>query len=463
MSEKTRAALIAGAQSAYPDNTSGAITPLDDRTQHIDEIDSSLLLAETSQQTAKGPVDFLGILTRLGEPVVTGLITVNSEASFPNQDATNIFLDAGKVYIATQSFSHSKEFICADGSCFTALNQLGVIITYTGSGVQFTGLDVNFKIFEVGLNAPTGTHFDFEDAAPVNTNIFWCSNVVFITSAKIGLFTSMASFVFVDSSGTGNIADGISIFGTDWRVLRAQNSGFITTSTTFVGLDLGTATINAIAIGPIIVVGQGGVGAVGISGLAGSGNVIAGNTARVDQTNYIGNVIPLVGITNQDVRWEFKENSLIPDSVNEADVYLTGGAETITTGSAGDWQEIGVPSAGGVSWASDIASRFTVGTDGVITYIGERDACLRVSGRATVEKVGGGSNVIEVRLAKNWDGTASDSGLEKSRAQTENTAATSVPIGALVSFTNGDDMRVIFSNMNGTSDIIANVSALEIA
>ena len=41
MSEKTRAALIAGAQSAYPDNTTGAITPLDDRTQHIDEIDSA--------------------------------------------------------------------------------------------------------------------------------------------------------------------------------------------------------------------------------------------------------------------------------------------------------------------------------------------------------------------------------------------------------------------------------------
>ena len=155
--------------------------------------------------------------------------------------------------------------------------------------------------------------------------------------------------------------------------------------------------------------------------------------------------------------------SLIPDTVNEADLYLTGGSETITTGLAGDWQEIGVPAAVGVSWASDVSSRFTVGADGVITYIGERDICERVTGRATVEKSGGGSDIIEVRLAKNWNGTASDSGIEKSRAQTQNTAPTTVPVGALVELTSGDTLRVIFSNVTSTSNIIASVSAFEIA
>ena len=146
----------------------------------------------------------------------------------------------------------------------------------------------------------------------------------------------------------------------------------------------------------------------------------------------------------------------------EADLFMTGGSETITTGSAGDWQEIGVPSAGGVSWSSDIAQSFTVGTDGVITYTGLSDIDVRMTGRATVEKVGGGSDVIEVRFAINWNGLASDSGLEKSRAQTQNTTPTTVPIGALTSLVTNDNIRAIFSNTTGTDNIIASVSAIEV-
>ena len=146
----------------------------------------------------------------------------------------------------------------------------------------------------------------------------------------------------------------------------------------------------------------------------------------------------------------------------EADLFLTGGSETITTGSAGDWQEIGVPSAGGVSWNSDVAESFTVGTDGVITYTGLEDIDVKMSGRATVEKVGGGSDVIEVRFAINWNGLASDSGLEKSRAQTQNTTPTTVPIGALTSLVTNDNIRAIFSNTTGTDNIIASVSAIEV-
>ena len=141
---------------------------------------------------------------------------------------------------------------------------------------------------------------------------------------------------------------------------------------------------------------------------------------------------------------------------------FSGGSETITTGSAGDWQEIGVPSGGGVSWASDIADRFTVGTDGVLTYIGETDIEATLTGRATVEKSGGGANVLEVRFAVNWNGTASDGGLAKSRAQTQSADPTTVPIGALTDLTNGDNIRVIFSNTDGTSNIIASVASVEV-
>jgi hypothetical protein len=152
----------------------------------------------------------------------------------------------------------------------------------------------------------------------------------------------------------------------------------------------------------------------------------------------------------------------VSNSRNAADMFLIGGSETITTGSAGDWQEIGVPSGGGISWSSDISDRFTVGADGVLTYIGEIGIEATLTGRATVEKSGGGSNVLEVRFAVNWDGTASDGGLEKSRSQTQSTAPTTVPIGALTVLSSGDNVRVIFSNTDGTSNIIASVASVEI-
>ena len=393
-----------------------------------------------------------------------GVIFIGGESDFEIQNATTITLEANRTYFITASFSTVKKFDCNAGNVsVVASNQFGVMITYTGSSDMFTGVDVNFNINFIGLSAPNGQVFNFSDSALVNTNIFWCSNVVLTNCAKVGSFTSMASFVFVETSGTSGIDDGISLFGTGWRVWRIQNSGFITNSPAFIGIDLGTAVSSSAAIGPMIIVNQGGAGAVGISGAINSGNIVAGGVGRVNQTNYIGSVTPLVGITNLDVRWEFQENSIIPDSVNEADLYLIGGAETITTGSAGDWQEIGTPGGGGVSWASDIASRFTVSASGVMTYIGERELRIRVSGRVTVEKVGGGSNIIEVRLAQNWNGTVSDSGIEKSRAQTQNTAPSSIPVGALVDLFTNDNIRLIFSNIDGTSDIIADVSAVEIA
>ena len=461
MSEKTRAALLAGVASAYPDNTSGAITPLAARTESNDMVDSSLLLAETILQTVVGPVNYTGVLTKSGAPVVTGLITINVEADFPTQDGSTITLESGFVYVVVSSFSTAKGFVCEDGSTITAFNQFGIIVTYTGVSDMFSGVDVTFKIQDIGLGALNGQYYNFADSAILNTHTFFCQNVTHGSCVKFGTLESMSSFVISESAVLGGADDGLTILGNNWRVWRFQNGGLSPTSATFIGIDMGTATVSAVAFTPLLFAGP--AGAVAFSGAAGSANIIAGNTGRINESNYIGDITPLAGITNEDVRWDFQSNSRIPDSVNEADLYLTGGAETITTGSAGDWQEIGVPGAGGVTWASDIASRFTVGTDGVITYDGERDICLRVSGRATVEKVGGGSDIIEVRLAKNWTGVVSDSGIEKSRAQTQNTAATSVPIGALIGLTNGDDIRVIFSNVTGTSNIIANVSAVEVA
>ena len=111
------------------------------------------------------------------------------------------------------------------------------------------------------------------------------------------------------------------------------------------------------------------------------------------------------------------------------------------------------------AWDGDIADRFTINSAGFITYIGERTVDIRLTARATVEKVGGGADEIEVQFAKNW---VSGPGIVKSRAVTQNATPTTVPFGALTPMVTNDDIRAIFANNTGTSDIIASVTSLEV-
>ena len=295
---------------------------------------------------------------------------------------------------------------------------------------------------------------------PESTAALDVSNCLVVACQSIGTFVAGTnSSIVVDNFAIIPAGNGFDFTG-NWNLLSMMRISDIASSAAHKFIDFGTSTFDDINI--IRCTPDGPSGSVFLDGATGSANVNSGRIAVVENCTVSGGMTDLAGITSSDVRWNFKSNSPTEDSFNAVDLFLTGGSETITTGSAGDWQEIGVPSGGGISWGNDVASRFTVGTDGVLTYIGERPINVSMTGRATIEKSSGGSNILEVRIAKNWDGTASDGGLSKSAGQSDLTSASTVPIGALTNLVNGDDIRVIFSNTNGTSDIIANISSLEI-
>lgn len=386
------------------------------------------------------------------------IVFISKESDFPVQDATTITLEATITYRVSASFSTAKSFVVEAGALITAGNIFAIVLTYTGTGSMFAGTDVNFTCQDITLSCPAAQAFNATDT--VGGTFVWIhSNVTVLACTKWGTYNDMLAIQVSLCFGVSAL-DGVSITGSTDGNISFVKFALTSLSDSFVGIDLGTAITRFEVVDLII---DAPAGAVGISGLANSGNIPAGAIAMLVGGEFSGGVTPLENIASSDVRWSMRDNDKIPDSRNAADLFLTGGSETITTGGAGDWQEIGVPSAGGVSWASDISDRFSIGADGVATYVGEKQIEVRISGRATVEKAGGGAEVLEVRLALNWDGTASDGGLEKSRAQTQNADPTTVPFGALVELTGGDNLRVIFSNTTGTADIIANVSAMEIS
>jgi hypothetical protein len=380
------------------------------------------------------------------------VIVINKEADFPTQDATTITLDENTRFFIGNQFSTDKSFTVLSGAEISSIGPYALSLIYTGTGVMFNSVDANWQTNNLGFSCANGTIFGCSGTL----NIFNFFNSLCLSCVNIGSFNGVS--VGVTNAGFfGVTGQGFSLAGAinTFSIIRLLQ---VSTNSDHIAVDLGTATIDNLEINNFEP--EAPVGSVAIKGLADSGNINANRIAVVNlSTLNGGGMVAVSGIANNDIRWDFSGNSGIGDTQNAGDLYLSGGSETIIVGDAGDWYEIGTPLT--ATWAGDIADRFIINSAGYLEYIGERDINIAIEGRATVEKSGGGSDILECRIAKNWDGTITDSGLEKTRAQTQNPTPTTVPIGGLVSASTGDNFRVIFSNLTSTSNIIATVTSLE--
>ena len=142
------------------------------------------------------------------------------------------------------------------------------------------------------------------------------------------------------------------------------------------------------------------------------------------------------------------------DSRIAADSYLSA-SQTVTIGTTSQFEEIA-----GTNWLSTVQDRFTTSTAGVVTYNGERDVELKISGFVTVSKSGGGADELEIRFAKNW--VALDAGLVQSGGTTEAAAPTSVPLEALIDITTGDTIRMIVANNGSTANVVVDKASFVI-
>lgn len=320
-------------------------------------------------------------------------IQVAQESDFPVQDATTITLESGRLYFVTGSFTVAKRFVCENGASLNSSNELGVVLTYSGTGSMFTGVDVNFLISGLSLKATGGAAlFNFSDVALLNAHVFIFRNGGVQQAAKFGTFTSMASIVIADVGAT-SVDDGLTIIGAGWRVWRFQNFGQLSASAAFIGFDLGVATCNLMTFNTLLLSAP--AGGIGISGAAASANVIVGNLATVVGCNFLGVITPLSGIAAGDIRWFFNLNNAIKDTMPDAMVSLNNNAaETVIA-----TQSIPVKVNGTFTIERD--TQFTADTTGRITYDGERDITSPIDIVTTVTSASGTNKDVKVYLALN--------------------------------------------------------------
>lgn len=317
---------------------------------------------------------------------------ITAESDFVTQDTASITLAAQTVYVIAASFSTSKYFVVGDASVITSINVLGPLLTYTGVGAMFRGTDSSFTIRDIQISHPSGDGFDFTDTVG-GQKIFVNSFVRTVEGVKYGTFNNMQT-VLIDNSSTLDMDDGITVTGANNVIFSVDKFYIGTTSATCIGVEF-SATFIAPTVEINDFVFAGVAGSIGIQGLASSGNLPAGSIAQVTNCEFLGAVTPLQNITVNDVRWSFKNNAGLPDTLLDCLLSLNGNATPTTISVAS------TPVKVTGTWVVERASKYTGDTTGRATYNGERGMTTPVEIVTTIESSSGTNKDIKVYLAKN--------------------------------------------------------------
>ena len=409
----------------------------------VNDFDKLLFLDSGSSLKTADVVNVRGAAAGVQE------VIVNDITDFPTQDSTTITLESGFSYLVKNNITTSKNFICEDNSSMRGTASIGVIYTYTGTGALFNcGSNVRFQVTDLGMDCPNGSVFDVKGTGTFSPNdAFLLQDSLVYNCDTIGTCDSGGLFLWRQATVlncTG--AYGIAVTG---NILSNNIENYAVFGLTNApAIDLTGSMIADSIVDRLNL--NGGVGSVGITGDANSANIIPNARSVVVDSNFLNVATPLSGITREDVRWDFVENSGISDSRNVADVFLTA-PETVTITTPATFVTVD-----GGNWNTSVNERFTTNAAGVATYNGEREINIKVSGAATVEKVGGGSDQIEVRVALNG------ATVLRSGVFTDNNNPTSLPIEVLLTINTGDTIDMQVANNNGTSNIIVDRANLVI-
>lgn len=387
-------------------------------------------------------------------------IVIEEESDFPVQSPTEIDISGFDAYFIKKAFTTAKKFVATSGSpVILSTGSFGPLLTYSGTGKMFTITDVPFIIKNIQIDSPNAEEtFSVTDTVG-GTIVFQADDVSIKSTPKVGTFDNLFN-TLITASGSFDADQGVEIKGSNTVLVSIDKFGMLSTNSSFVGLELGTAVLLGLEVASLRCIAP--AGAFGISGLANSGNIAANQKGVITGCDFRGGMTDLQNITPNDNRWQFTGNTPTLDSIAVADVFLEGGTETLAIDTIGRFEEIGVPSGGGVTFESDLAKRFTVSSAGVLTYVGETPLCVRLLATAVVDKSGGGSDVLEGRIAVNWEDL--ETGIAKSRAVTQNGSPTNITMNALVDLQPGDNVRLIFANNSTTTNIdilIANLTITE--
>ena len=303
----------------------------------------------------------------------------------------------------------------------------------------------------IGVQCASTDFLDFDGGGVGTLNTYASQNLILFSCLSGGTIAN----TFVTSLRVATVVSATNS-GFTWSGACGQlnMSNFLALGWANTLLDLSTATFDIvdISVGNRFISPS---GTTTLSGLASNGNLNADGRGIVENSLFNGLGTSLSGITTDDTQWFFGANiftdGTTKNSEVKGDTYLSA-SQTVSVGLAGTYYGIG-----GSNWLSDISRRFTTTTSGQLTYIGKEGVDVIITGAATLEKSGGGSDNICMKVAIN--GVVQD----KSLGCTQNTTPTQITSTGLFELNNGDVVQLYVANEDSATNIIVTVSSLVIA
>lgn len=395
------------------------------------------------------------------------LIPINSIGDLPDPIGGEYVLLPGKVYEQGEALNIGTTCIrLREGTKWTQNNINGPLLEFDGTGSIFVAEDVTFEVSDCLVSAPNGQVFDAKSAGGRSDRAI-INDCIVVACNKYGTFDNMrvlsitnANYVDADKS---DMLSGITLKTTtgasNWSVVAINQFGMFSNDPDFVGIDLTDTVHRQFELNDLIIRGDGGPDGRGIKALPNNGNMAPGVVAKVKDSEFTG-VQPLEGVTSADIRWLFSQNDGTPSAgvVPVSSIAANPTLDTATTVPVGVGNQGVYIKVNQGNWSSALSERLGTTDDGDIINDTEQCILLQVNGFVTLEKVGGGADLVNARLVYNDD--PSDPQSTDTTNGTKNTDATSVPLIGLFTMLPGDTVSVYTANIEGTSDILVSNSKL---
>ncbi|MCK4858254.1 MAG: hypothetical protein KAT58_09820 [candidate division Zixibacteria bacterium] len=380
------------------------------------------------------------------------LVYVNSVDDLPTPVAGVITLVDNTNYRISGAVNLGTDRLTlGENNAVYAGNRFAPLITYTGTGSLFTGVDKHFQLSNVAIDCPNdGQVYDLSCTPSSGGKILYHQGVTVFNCGNFGTFDDM-DIVNINNSSALNCKHGFIIQGTtNWTFFGITKVALTSTNTTFKGIDLNNSVHQTFELSNLVL--RAPAGAIGIEGLANSANISSGNLAVVTNGEFSGGLTPTSGITNSDIRWKFKDNAGICDTTQDVLLAFVNNAleTTIVT--------INVPVVVNAVWTVERSSKFTGTSAGKATCDAEREAIYSVDLSLGLVSVGGGALDVTMYLAK--DGIKIDGSAIK--LTISGTVPQNASIPWQLSLDEIEYVEVMIANNTSTINVIAEYGKLRI-
>lgn len=366
-------------------------------------------------------------------------VIVKSMTDFPAAVAGVITLEDATEYVIVDDLSTSDRFVMGADTLVRAADAVIYVLTYTGSGTLFSGVDVSYSIVNLGIIASSGTVFGGSDISSPGSSVLLIQGVIVYSCVNLGNIDNLDTLVtssctFVASS------DGFIFTGSSNRQAVSHLCEIIMGGGAY--YNLGTAIFQAVSVNDYAATLSAGSNL--LSGATASANITTGGLGFISFGRHSGVGTPILGITNADARWQFIGNDDITDTRSDALLSITGNTtETVIS-------VVDTPVLVLGTWNEERVSQFSSTAAGRVTYVGGKNAVIPITASLTCKTASGGDKDVSFYIAKN--------GTVVSNSKTSNTVKLTNPGNTTIIWqdeaVNGDYYEIFVENNSDTINII---------